>query len=91
MGLSTAQGIIDASTTLAQGVALHFKANCYPPVPLIMVECAVKSINLIRNEEGSTLVDLPDGVEFRNRKQATAYEIAEGLRLDAFLMIEEEV
>jgi hypothetical protein len=56
-----------------------------------MVECAVKSINLIRNEEGSTLVDLPDGVEFRNRKQATAYEIAEGLRLDAFLMIEEEV
>jgi len=91
MGLSTAQGIIDASTTLAQGVALHFKANCYPPVPLIMVECAVKSINLIRDEEGSTLVDLPDGVEFRNRKQATAYEIAEGLRLDAFLMMEEEV
>lgn len=72
-------------TSLEQQVSIHFASNCYPPVPQFMVDVAVKAINLVNENKGNELVELPAGVSFRDAKEITAYTAVDNLRLEAWL------
>lgn len=90
MGLSTAMGIADLELSLEDQIGMHFSANCYPPIPRQMIPVAVAAINAYWDEDYQRLVDLPEGVEFRDGSTSiTAIQAIESLRLEAWCLDEE--
>lgn len=85
MGYATALGIADSNISLEQQVSWHFSSNCYPPVPQFMVPVAVKAIEQAIADEWDEVLDLPEGVSFRNNSSVKVYDIIDGLFLQAFV------
>lgn len=84
MGYATALDLA-TSTNLSKAVSLHFASNCYPPIPQYMVETAVTAIYDCLSEDYRNLIDLPEGVLYKGKPQATALDIVEGQHLRAFV------
>ena len=75
-----------ANTDLNTAVEWHLQYNCYPPVPVEMASTAVKAIEACVNEEPDILVELPEGVAFKDGRTAiAAFQVVELLRLNAFV------
>jgi len=86
MGLSTAMGIAESDLSLEQQLAWHFSSNCYPPIPKQMIPVAVEAINAYWEEDFAKVIQLPEGVEFKNGESwVFASQAIESLRLDAWL------
>ena len=90
MGRNFASDLTETSLTLRDQLRIHFSSNCYPPVPQFMVSVAVEAINAYNEYDGGKVITLPAGVTFRNSKEVTAFETIEALRLEAWLINEEE-
>ncbi len=91
MGSIFAQELSEMDLTLEQQVSLHFSANCYPPVPKIMITPALEAIEACDEGEFSRMISLPDGVTFRNgEEEVTASQIINSLRLEAFISYDDD-
>jgi hypothetical protein len=87
MGFATAVGLTDTDLSLEDQISIHFRTNCYPPIPLLMIPVAVEAIDACWEEDYNRLITLPDGVEFRNgSKTVSASQAIDSLRLDAWLV-----
>lgn len=85
MGYATAFGIAESDISLEAGVSWHFQSNCYPPVPQYMVPLAVEAIHRAVMGEWDAVLDLPEGVTFRNGTTVPVGNIINDLHLDAFV------
>lgn len=92
MGHSQAAGyaemVADGGIDLTQAVRAHMASNLYPAPPAYMVPVAVSAIEAAQNdpEDGyGENIDLPEGVEYRGSTTATASDIIQAFRLDAFV------
>jgi hypothetical protein len=91
MGLSTAMGITESNLSLEQQLSWHFSSNCYPPIPQKMIPVAKMAIFHYWEEDYDAMVELPEGVEFRNGATSIpARQVIESLRLDAWCMEDED-
>ena len=70
---------------LDQQLSVHFQSNCYPPVPLIMIDTAIEAINHYNAGWFNELISLPDGITYQGRDSARAYKIIENFHLDAWI------
>ena len=90
MGINFATELSTMDTMpMEQQINLHLQYNCYPPVPSSMVQPCIDAINAIWNEDYFAEIELPQGVYWRGSNYAPASAIAEGHRLDAWLMEDE--
>jgi hypothetical protein len=86
MGYATAVGLTDTDLTLSDQISIHFSSNCYPPIPQKMIPVAVAAIDAYYEEDFARVIQLPEGVEFRNGENwVFASQAIESLRLDAWL------
>ena len=86
MGRMTAMSLTEMDVPLEQQLAIHFSSNCYPPIPKQMIPVAVEAINAYWDEEYAKVIQLPEGVEFRNGENwVFASQAIESLKLDAWL------
>jgi hypothetical protein len=76
---------IASQTDLTTAVSWHLKANCYPPVPAVMIPICVEAIDLVICEEGNQYVELPEGVLYKGDTSAPAWAIVDNYRLGAIL------
>jgi hypothetical protein len=76
------------ATTREQQLAIHFQSNCYPPVPLVMIDTALTAIALMNNDRWNESVKLPEGIQYRNQDTCPAFKIVENFRLDAWIVEE---
>lgn len=91
MGRLFAEELSQLDLTLEQQIAIHFSANCYPPVPKMMIPVALDAIYACEEGEFSRMVELPDGVTYGNdQKQVTASQVINVLRLDAFISYDDD-
>jgi hypothetical protein len=87
MGYTTAVGLTDTDLSLEDQIGIHFRSNCYPPIPQLMIPVAVAAIDACWEEDYNRLIPLPDGVEFRDgSKSVSASQAVNSLRLDAWLV-----
>lgn len=89
MGYATALDIANTALPIQEQIAIHFQANCYPPVPAIMIPLAVEAIEAYNEYDGGRSLSLPEGVTFRGHYEATAFEVIDQLKLGAWLIEEE--
>jgi len=78
----------DGGITLAQAIGAHMASNLFPAPPAYMVPVAVSAVEAVQNdpEDGyGESIDLPEGVQYRDSDTATASEIIQAFRLDAFV------
>lgn len=66
-------------------IALHLRHNCYPSVPTNMVSACESAIALVKDGEGQTLVELPEGVLYKDQRVATAQHIVYSFYLEDFI------
>ena len=82
----TAMSLTEMNVPLEQQLAIHFSSNCYPPIPSKMIPVAVEAINAYWEEDYARVIQLPEGVEFRNGENwVFASQAIESLHLDAWL------
>jgi hypothetical protein len=86
MGRMTAMSLAEMDLPIEDQIAIHFSSNCYPPIPKVMIPVAVEAINAYWDEDYAKVIQLPEGVEFRNGENwVFASQAIESLRLDAWL------
>jgi hypothetical protein len=86
MGYATAIGLTDTDLSLEDQISIHFRSNCYPPIPQQMIPVAVAAIDAYYEEDYAKVIKLPEGVHFRNGEDwVFASQAIESLRLDAWL------
>lgn len=71
--------------SLEDQIAIQLTSNHYPPVPTSMVKPCIEAIDACNFDEGSRLIELPEGVTWRGLTNAPAYAIVEAHHLDAWL------
>lgn len=69
---------------LEQAVAIHLKANHYPPVHEAFIPIAVEAINLANQGDWEAVQEYPNGIE------RTVAHTIEGLHLDAYVTYDED-
>ena len=85
MGYTTSYDTLDQTRDLASAVSIHFSTNCFPTVPQYMVPVAVEAIECVAYDDDYALLDLPEGVTFRNERQVRASSVVDTLHLHAFV------
>jgi hypothetical protein len=99
MGYSTAvdmasniAGMTNDANTLGDAIGMHFRGNCYPPIPMAMVPVGVEAINNIVEAEIcrdyemlDKPIQLPDGIKFRGSETVSSIDAVEKLFLGAFV------
>jgi hypothetical protein len=90
MGMATAMDIAGLNETLETQLAMHFRSNCYPPIPLGMIPTAVEAIDAYWEDDYNRTITLPDGVSFRGSDKVSAIDVINSYRLDAWCMEEED-
>tara|TARA_B100001250_G_scaffold414196_1_gene451226 strand:- start:1137 stop:1457 length:321 start_codon:yes stop_codon:yes gene_type:complete len=96
MGYSTANDLANGES-LEKAVSMHFKGNCYPPIPQVMVEVGVRAIyNIVEAEICrdydllDELIQLPKDesgyqINFKGSDSVKSIDAVEGLYLGAFV------
>jgi hypothetical protein len=85
MGNTFAADLVSMDLSLSDSIRIHLTSNHYPPVPSSMVQPCIDAIDAINDEQGETLIELPDGVLWRGQTHAPAYAIAEAHHLHNWL------
>ena len=90
MGRMFVEGLKDMTDLeLEDWVSMHFQSNCYPPIPQIMVQCAVAAIVACNKGDYNEVIELPMGVTYRDSQFVDAWTLIEQHRLEGFLQDEE--
>ena len=90
MGRASAEDINALIGSTEQAIGWHLQSNHYPPVPPIMNPVALAAIDAGNEQDFDRLIELPDGVEFRDGRTAVeAWRIIESFHLDTFIEYEE--
>lgn len=84
MGYTTAVELAEI-LDLEGSIAMHLQANHYPPVPVSMVQPCIDAIDAYHDEDYERLIELPEGITWRNQTSAPAWAIAENHHLQAWL------
>lgn len=90
MGSQFVRDIQETDLSLREQVAIHFRSNCYPPIPLTMLDTCLEAIQLCEEGLPNNEVDLPEGVRYRNYDSAPAWAIVDSHRLEGFIQGEED-
>lgn len=96
MGSMTAIGFAGAvsngEVSLEDALRYHLYGNHYPPLPLDLLPVALAAIEAGNDEDWDRLIDMPDGMSFRERNdgKVRAGDAIESMHLDAFLADREE-
>lgn len=101
MGLSSAREIASEDISIEEQLKIHFRANCYPPIPYDFIPLAKDSIqrywDAYHNDKSELIheaIDMPivNGQQsyHRGNTYTTAYDVIEWLRLDAWLEDEDD-
>lgn len=72
--------------SLESQISLHFKTNCYPPIPQYMVDTAIEAIDTVNEGLGHLSIKLPEGVTFRGSEWANCWDIVESYRLGMWII-----
>lgn len=75
----------DLLENLDQQLSIHFQHNCYPPVPLILIDTAIDAIDAVNDGDYAYELLLPSGIKFRNSELVTAIDVVDALRLHAWI------
>jgi hypothetical protein len=76
--------------TLEQQITIQLRSNHYPPVPYSMVQPCIEAIQACNEDEGDRLIELPEGVLWRNQTHAPAHAIVDGHHLNAWVYSDED-
>lgn len=86
MGYMFARDLAETIPDLEVAVHTHLRHNCYPPVPVEMIEPAVEAILACQDGLAEERVALPDGVRHRVWDDACpAGVLLTELHLEAFV------
>ena len=92
MGYSTAVEMDNNTDSLEDALKMHFRGNCYPPIPSAMVPVGVEAIHNIVEAEIcrdygmlDKPIQLPEGIEFRGSSTVSSIDAVEKLFLGAFV------
>lgn len=85
MGYQHSYDTIEYTKDLKTAVSMHLTSNCFPPVPQYMLPVALEALEKVLAHEDKSLVELPEGVTFRNETSATAIAVVDALHLFAFV------
>jgi hypothetical protein len=81
-----AEALNDGLVSLQRAIGWHLQSNHYPPVPTVMNAPALAAIEALNEDDGDRLIDLPEGVEFRDgRTSVEAHVLAESFHLYGFV------
>ena len=80
--------------TLRDQVGMHLRGNCYPPIPIEMVDVCVEAIHAYDDGDYYRMLTLPKIGDFqiRNRDgsvEVTAMQVVENTRIEGFINEEE--
>lgn len=73
--------------TLEQQMEIQLTSNHYPPVPKSMIGPCIEAIYACNEEDPNRLIELPEGVYWRNKTEAPAWAIIDGHHLDAWVNV----
>ena len=90
MGMNTAIDLAESQMTIEDQLSIHFRSNCYPPIPLGMIPTAVEAIDAYWEDDLDRMIPLPEGVSFRGSDEVSARNVINSYRLDAWCMEDEE-
>lgn len=94
MGMHNAMGmkqaVDDGMVELRQALTWHLSANHYPPLPVELVDVCVRAIHLAEEGEPDAIINLPEGMLWRNQHTAPVWALVDGLHLEAFIGTEED-
>jgi hypothetical protein len=84
MGLNLATELADGTLGLdmESAIAMHLRANHYPPVPTSMVQPCIDAIDAYWEDSMDRRIELPEGVSWRGETHAPAWAIIESHHLD---------
>lgn len=85
MGYNFASDLANLDIDLHTSLSLHLTTNHYPPVPTSMIEPCIEAIDAFLEWDYDRMIDLPEGVLWRNQTSAPAHAIVEAHHLDAFI------
>lgn len=89
MGASNAMGmkqaVDDGMAELRQALSWHLNSNCYPPVPLDLVDSCVLAIHYVEENEPDAIITLPEDILWRGTRHVPAWAVIDGLHLEAFV------
>lgn len=88
LSMELAGGLGDLS--LQHQLKIQLQNNHYPPVPTSMVFPCIEAITAVNDGDPGRLIELPEGVLWRNLPTAPASAIVEGHHLDAWVDYDEE-
>jgi hypothetical protein len=71
--------------TLELQIQMHLTGNHYPPVPLSMVKPCIEAIDAYWEGNSNTMIELPEGVSWRNTNRAPAWSIIDGHHLEPWV------
>lgn len=83
--LSMAGAADEMGLELETVLSWHLTSNHYPPVPTSMIGPCKEAIEAFGDEDYDRLINLPDGISWRDQTQVPASVIVEGHHLEAFL------
>jgi len=67
---------------MESAIAMHLRANHYPPVPTSMVEPCMHAIDAYWEDSMERRIELPEGVLWRGENSAPAWAIIESHHLE---------
>ena len=70
-------------------IAMHLRANHYPPVPLSMVQPCMDAIDAYWEDDLNRIIEMPEGVSYKGQAHAPAWAIIEQHHLDAWVSEDE--
>ena len=75
---------------LQHQIKIQLQNNHYPPVPTSMVFPCIDAITAVNDGDRERLIELPDGVLWKNQTSAPAYAIVDAHHLDPWVDYYEE-
>lgn len=83
LAMELAGGTHDLS--LQHQIKIQLQNNHYPPVPTSMVFPCIDAITAVNDGDRERLIELPDGVLWKNQTSAPAYAIVDAHHLDPWV------
>lgn len=90
MGHMGAIGMAEEAGVNETTITWHLLNNHFPPHDVALVPVALAAIEALNEGESARVIKLPEIVTYRGQTEVAAWQIVDGLHLDAFLANEGE-
>lgn len=78
------------SAGLYQSLRWHLQYNHYPPIPEVFVSLCERAIDHANADDWDAVIELPDGVLWRNQSTCPAHALIEWAHLHPFIAGDED-